>query len=169
VKPAVKKQGWNSKEIEHRKPGPSASPAPRASESSLASYAPAAEPSPPTPSPPVMKKSPSFGAKLFRWKEPKEVAKAAQEALKSVADVKEKAADVALALSFKAAGQLDNLLAADETCRPEFYGYRLGTAREAVLLNMIVVGARAPSKVVPLNSDQLARDPNAASRFWAGK
>ncbi|KAI8607168.1 hypothetical protein BC830DRAFT_1159400, partial [Chytriomyces sp. MP71] len=95
VKPAVKKQGWNSKEIEHRKPGPSASPAPRASESSLASYAPAAEPSPPTPSPPVMKKSPSFGAKLFRWKEPKEVAKAAQEALKSVADVKEKAADVA--------------------------------------------------------------------------
>ncbi|KAJ3264452.1 hypothetical protein HDU77_008467 [Chytriomyces hyalinus] len=120
------------------------------------------------PKPPALKKSPSVGSRLFRWGSPKEQIKAAQEVVQSVTELKGKAGDAALKLSFKAAGRIDDLLAADEMSRPDVYGYRLGTHREAVLLGMVEVASRVPSKVLPLSAERLARDPKAMAKFWQG-
>ncbi|OQS04450.1 hypothetical protein THRCLA_03313 [Thraustotheca clavata] len=51
--------------------------------------------------------------------------------------------------------------------QPDIYGYRLSTVRDAAMLGYFQYPKRAKSHVLPLNESQLARDPEAHSKFWS--
>ncbi|KAJ3129432.1 hypothetical protein HK100_008630 [Physocladia obscura] len=131
-------------------------------------------PTPPSGTPPdspapSMTRSRSF-SKLFKWKSenPKELVKEASETAKGVVDLKETATKMAVNVALNAQEKFGAMLSGDEPCRPDIYGYRLGTVREAVLLGMIEV-SKVHSKIIPLTPEQVARDPKAQSKFWTGK
>ncbi|EQC40094.1 hypothetical protein SDRG_02748 [Saprolegnia diclina VS20] len=54
-----------------------------------------------------------------------------------------------------------------DAAQPHVYGYRLASARDAALLGYFSA-ARQPGYVVPLNDDQLSRNPEAHTKFWRG-
>ena len=54
-----------------------------------------------------------------------------------------------------------------DAAQPEVYGYRLASARDAAVLGYFSA-ARQPGFVVPLNDDQLNRNPEAHTKFWRG-
>ncbi|CAK4650934.1 hypothetical protein LEN26_008431 [Aphanomyces euteiches] len=53
--------------------------------------------------------------------------------------------------------------------RPDIYGYRLGSLRDAAQLRYLQYPERTTSRVLPLNQDQLDRNPEAHRKFWEGK
>ncbi|KAJ3283615.1 hypothetical protein HDU79_008928 [Rhizoclosmatium sp. JEL0117] len=115
-------------------------------------------------SPPAMSRTKSFGSKLFKWGS----TSSAKQIVSDVSGAKEKAGGIALDLSLRLKEVAGTVLS-DDTCRPEIYGYRLGTQREAAVLGMYETSQRAFGRIVPLSPDQLARDPKAQSKFWTGK
>ncbi|KAJ3123900.1 hypothetical protein HK100_011443 [Physocladia obscura] len=126
-------------------------------------------PTPPESPAPSMTRSRSI-SKLFKWnsENPKELMKEASKTAKGVVDLKETATKVAVNVALNAQEKFCAVLSGDEPTRPDIYGYRLGTVREAVLLGMIEV-SKVQSKIIPLTPEQIARNPKAQSKFWTGK
>ncbi|KAJ3026492.1 UNVERIFIED_CONTAM: hypothetical protein HDU68_005570 [Siphonaria sp. JEL0065] len=116
--------------------------------------------------PPNMKRSTSVGARLFKWGQSHVTVK---EVTSKFSGAKSEAGDVALDLSLKFKDVLGAVISGEEPCRPEVYGYRLGTQREAAELGLFQVPVRTVSRVLALTPDQVSRDPKAQSKFWTGK
>ncbi|KAJ3395259.1 hypothetical protein HDU84_000026 [Entophlyctis sp. JEL0112] len=125
-----------------------------------------------TATPPTITKTKSF-SKLFARKieNQKEFQKEATIA-SSVVDVsklQETLTNSVLNVALAAQEDIGRWISNEEDCRPDIYGYRLGTSSEAFILNMVEVHQKTPNKIVPLTPEQIARDPNAHSKFWMGK
>ncbi|KAF0720520.1 Aste57867_239 [Aphanomyces stellatus] len=56
-----------------------------------------------------------------------------------------------------------------DDARPDLYGYRLGSLRDAAQLRYLAYPMRTPSKVLALTDDQLDRNPEAHRKFWEGR
>ncbi|KAI9341707.1 hypothetical protein BDR26DRAFT_860141 [Obelidium mucronatum] len=118
------------------------------------------------PKSPNMQRTPSIGARLFRWGQ---AHSNPLDAVKTYGAAKEEAAATALDMSLKFKEVFGAVISGEEPCRPDIYGYRLGTQREATELGLFQVASRTVSRVVPLSAEQLSRDPTAQSKFWTGK